>query len=49
MVGHQGVSGDADVALLGVLLDEVQEVLPESASVEKTDCLLLPRWVRWSQ
>ena len=28
MVGHQGVGGDADVALLGVLLDQVQEVLP---------------------
>ena len=28
MVGHQSVSGDPHVALLGVLLDEVQEVLP---------------------
>ena len=28
MIGHQGVSGDPDVALLGVLLDEGQEVLP---------------------
>ena len=28
MVGHQGVSSHPDVALLGVLLDEVQEVLP---------------------
>ena len=28
MVRHEGVSGDPDVALLGVLLDEVQEVLP---------------------
>ena len=28
MVGHEGVSSDPDVALLGVLLDEVQEALP---------------------
>ncbi len=32
-------SGYPDVALLGVLLDQVQE----------GDCWLLPRWVRWSQ
>ena len=30
MVGHEGVSGDPDVALLGVLLDQVQEALPIS-------------------
>ena len=30
MVGHEGVGGDADVALLGVLLNEVQDVLPIS-------------------
>ena len=28
MVGYEGVSGDPDVALLGVLLDQVQEALP---------------------
>ena len=28
MVGHEGVSGDLDVALLGGLLDQVQEALP---------------------